>query len=31
LPLAILTLAHAAAWLVYLRRSKRVRAIEESR
>jgi hypothetical protein len=28
LPLAALTLAHAGAWLVYLRRSKRIRAIE---
>ena len=28
LPLAVLTVAHAVAWLVYLRRSKRIRAIE---
>jgi hypothetical protein len=27
LPLAILTVAHSAAWLIYLRRSKRVKAI----
>jgi hypothetical protein len=29
LPLAALTLAHAGAWLVYLRRSKRIRTIEQ--
>ena len=28
LPLAALTVAHAGAWLVYLRRSKRIQAIE---
>src|SRR5262249_10494339 len=27
LPLAVLTVAHSTAWLIYLRRSKRVRAI----
>jgi hypothetical protein len=29
LPLAALGIAHAAAWLVYLRRSKRIRAMQE--
>ena len=29
LPLAVLTVAHSAAWLIYLRRSKRVKAIRE--
>jgi len=28
LPLAVLTVAHAAAWLVYLRRSRRIRTLE---
>jgi hypothetical protein len=29
LPLAVLTVAHASAWLLYLRLSKRVRALED--
>jgi hypothetical protein len=28
LPLAALTVAHASAWILYLRRSKRIRALE---